>query len=106
MEVGEEADERGFSDVEYAAYAYLHDECDLPEDEAHRVAESLCEALTEDVDTDFPGFGSNQKTLREIKKLLYKTLARANTPEDLDLMTAGSELRDYLIASHVDDAHR
>jgi len=70
------------------------------------VAETLCEALTDEVDTSYPGWWQNKTALRDIKKLIYKTLAQADTPVDFALMTIGSELRDYLIANHVDDANR
>lgn len=106
MEVDEEAEEKGFSGAEYAAYAYLHDECDLPENEAQRVAEALCKALDEEVDTSYPGWWTNTDALRTIKVKIYQTLGAADTPEDLDLVKVGSELRDYLIASYVDDPHR
>jgi type I restriction enzyme R subunit len=106
MEVEEEAEEKGFSGAEYAAYAYLHDDCGVDEHEARRVAETLCDALTEQVNTSYPGWWRNKNALRSIKKVIYKTLAQADTPEDLDVMTVGSELRDYLIANHVDDTNR
>jgi type I restriction enzyme R subunit len=106
MEVDEEAEEKGFSGAEYAAYAYLHDNCGLPEDEAHRIAETLCGTLTEQVDTSYSGWWKNKSALRDIKKLVYKTLAKADTSEDLDLMSVGSELRNYLIANYVEDTNR
>jgi len=106
MEVDEEAEEKGFSGAEYAAYAYLHDNCGLPEDEAHRIAETLCGTLTEQVDASYSGWWKNKSALRDIKKLVYKTLAKADTSEDLDLMSVGSELRNYLIANYVEDTNR
>jgi len=106
MEVDEEAKAKGFSGAEYAAYAFLHDECDLTEGEAQRVAETLCEALDEEVDTSYPGWWTNTDARRKIKVKIYQTLSGAETPSDLDLMTAGSELRDYLIANYADHANR
>ncbi len=106
VKIEKEAEEKGFSGAEYAAYAYLHDECDLPEGEAQRVAKALCEALDEEVDTSYPGWWTNTDALRTIKVKIYQTLSGADTPGDLDLMTAGSELRDYLIASYVDHPNR
>ena len=106
LSVDQEAAEKGFSGAEYAAYAFLHDECELEEDEAHRVSEQLCEALDETVDTSYPGWWRNKDALREIKVSIYRTLGKADTPDDLDLMTVGSELRDYMIANYADDTNR
>jgi hypothetical protein len=106
MEIGEEAEEKGFSGAEYAAFAYLHDECDLTESEAQRVAEALCESLDEEVDTSYPGWWANTDARRKIKVKIYQTLSGAETPGDMDLRTAGSELRDYLIANYADHANR
>ena len=106
LEVEEEAEQKGFSGAEYATYSYLHDECDLEEQQAHDVAETLCESLEAQIDTSYPGWWENKEALRGIKVLIYRTITNVDTPEDIDLMTAGSELRDYLIANYVDDSNR
>ena len=100
------AEEKGFSGAEYATFAYLHDECDFPEGEAQRVAETLCEALDEEVDTSYPGWWKNTDARRAIKVQIYQALRETDTPENLDLMSVGSELRDYLIANYVDNSNR
>lgn len=106
VQIEEEAEEKGFSGAEYATFAYLHDECGFPESEAQRVAETLCEALDEEVDTSFPGWWKNTDVRRAIKVQIYQALREADTPENLDLVTVGSELRDYLIANYVDNSNR
>jgi type I restriction enzyme R subunit len=58
------------------------------------------------VDTSYPGWWKNTDARRDIKVQIYQTLGAADTPDDLDLVKVGSELRDYLIANYVDDPNR
>ena len=58
------------------------------------------------MDTSYPGWWANTDARRKIKVKIYQTLSGAETPGDMDLRTAGSELRDYLIANYADHANR
>ena len=98
--VEEEATEKGFSGAEYATYALLHDDYGFPEETAREVAERLCRALDNEIDTSFEGWWQNEEAQRKVKVQIYKTLAQTEPPEGLGKQALGSELRDYLIANY------
>ncbi|WP_160134180.1 type I restriction endonuclease subunit R [Halococcus salsus] len=79
LEVEREAGERGMSDAEFAIYTHLTDkETDIIENDelAEEIAEGISEEFEERVDRSYPGWQTNQSTVREIEKLLLDTLVK------------------------------
>ncbi|MCS3659903.1 hypothetical protein [Salinibacter ruber] len=77
----------------------------MEEDDPTRWLKRSARLLTRRQTQAFPAGGRTKKPYA-IENLIYKALRIADMADTLDLMSAGSELRDYLIANHVDDASR
>jgi type I restriction enzyme R subunit len=78
LSVANEADKRGMADAEFAVYTHLTEE--TPEaidsdDQAEAIAEDIVEAFEERVDRDYPGWETNERTTREIERLVLDVLA-------------------------------
>jgi len=77
IEVKEGPERMNMSEAEYALYLSLKEEFDeyIEDDqEAKNIAEAIWRGFEEGIHTDFPNWKNNERTVREIKKMIVKTV--------------------------------
>ncbi|WP_436909030.1 type I restriction endonuclease subunit R [Halosimplex marinum] len=107
IEVDEQAGEQNRARAEFAIFTHLTEETPDAvdsEEQAQAVAENLVGEFDDRVDRSYPGWESNDTTLKEIEKILLDVLV---VEHDLpDLMKDDSfadDVRGYLIQNYVQD---
>ena len=104
LNVGDEADERGLSEAEFAVYATLtgeYAETVGEVNEAEAIARDVCHCFEEKIDTDYPGWRESESTRKAVDRCIVDVLVKEHARADL-FKTDGlvEDVHSYLIANY------
>jgi type I restriction enzyme R subunit len=105
LEVEEDAEEQGMDNDEFAIYTHLTEE--TPEaiesdEQAEEVAAEIVSQFHDRVDTSYPGWQTNQPTIRQIHRILLDVLVKQRDLGELmkDDAEFVDDVRNYLIRNN------
>jgi type I restriction enzyme R subunit len=104
LSVEDEAEERGMEAAEFAIYTHLTEETPDVIDsdaQAEAIAADIVAEFEERVDTNYPGWRTNQTTIREIEYVLLDVLVKEHGLTELMSDDEFSDAaRQYLVENH------